>query len=469
MASRLLPAAAVLLALAAAAPAEEPPPGPGALEELDRAARSIVERCAPAVVRVEGERPVRLRVVAESPEARHRIEETLRLHGARETVMAAGFLVDAEGLVLTTSAAAGGGTTSIRVYFPDRGVREGRLVGEDVEAGVALVRVPPAEGVSPLLLSGRECGPGALTLLLAPSGSDAPFLRLGFVTEPRRALGCYDAWLLASTPVAPGHAGAPLLDARGTVVGLAVAAGENGDLPPSGAARNLAEFAAMRSRVDGSAPVSTFIPAAELARIVEELRERGSVRHGMVGVRLSPGEPVVSEVIPGGPADAAGVAAGDLVLAVDGVAVESGRAFGGFVRRRAPGTRVRLRLRAPGGAERETTVVLAELPERRRTPALFNGLGVVEREEAPDLRGARFSVAAVPGGRHVMVATVAPGSAAEAAGVEAGDWVVAIEEDPVLSEADYVRIATGPLGSRTEVRLMIYRPGEAERRTITLK
>lgn len=229
-------AAALLLAgaLAGAVPlssppaAAEEPPAPGnALEALDGASRAIVERCGPAVVRVDAERVVHLRMILpEGPAREGGIGEAAGVGGAegrsveaRESVAAAGFLVDAGGLVVTTAAVAGGRPAALRVTFPGGVVREGALVGEDPLSGVALLRVEPVEGVKPLPLADGEAAPGAVTLLLAPSGSH-PTLRLGFVTEARRAFGPYDAWLVSSVGVAPGQAGAPLLDARGGVLGL---------------------------------------------------------------------------------------------------------------------------------------------------------------------------------------------------------------------------------------------------------
>ena len=476
MGLRGLPAAAALLLAAATGRSQEAPPSAGgALEELDRASCAIVDRCGPAVARVDAERPVHLRLLVDDPSARRNLEELLRGVGAHENVSASGFLVDGEGLVLTASAVAGGAPTSIRISFPGRGAREGTLVGEDPVSGVALVRVAPLEGVRPLDLAGGTARAGALTLLLAPA-AEAPTLRLGFVTDPCRAFGAYDAWLVSSSAVSPGHAGAPLLDARGDVLGMHVAARETVNLlhpaPLPGAtpaARTLEELADRRVRMERGAPFATFIPARELRRIVAELRERGVVRRGMAGVRIGRERAVVAGVLAGGPADGAGLREGDLVLSVDGVEVRSGEAFGGFVGRRPPGSRVRLRLRAPDGAEREATLVLGELPLPERRPALFNGLGVAASAKAPDLSASTFSTEAVEGGQWVLVASVEPGSPPSIAGFREGDWMVEIEGEPVLSEADYVRLATTAAAGRREVSVLVYRPGEADRRALILK
>ena len=450
----------------------------GALEDLDRAARAVVERCGPAVVRVEGERSARLRVVASSAEERRRLEEKLRAFGPREAVEASGFLLEEPGLVLTTSSAAGRGSLSIRVVFPGGVVREGRLAGEDPLSGVALVRVEPVEGVRALRLSDREPRPGTVSLLLAPQDRGPPGLHFGFVTDPRRTVWVYDAFLVSSVPVGPGHAGAPLLDARGDVLGVAVAARERPrgrGLRPGLAAGSAAvhptltqAFEAAAVAEEGEGPSkSLFVPAAEIRRIAADLRDLGRVRRGMLGVRLVRGEPVVTEVVAGTPAAGAGIAPGDRVLSLDGAEVPDADALTGFVQRRAPGAQVRLRILAPDGKEREVEAALAELPPPLPPPrALFNGLGV-SAGEPPDLSKARFSTGIAPGGRFVIVRSVSEGSAAAEAGILPGDWLVEIDRRPVLSEDDYVLLATGVSSPSVEVR--IYRPGEEDIRTVVLR
>ncbi len=451
------------------------------LEALDRAARALADRCCPAVVRVDAERGLRLRVVAESEEERRTMEESLRRSPARESVSAAGFLLDDSGLVLTTSAVAGG-ATSLRVLFPGGAERAGEVLGEDDLAGVALLRIPPVEGVRALRLSGREALPGTLSLFLAPEGADSPGLRLGFVTSPRRAFGLYDAWLVSSVPLEAGQAGAPLLDARGDVLGMAVAPrisvtirsvgpadraspAEPAAVRPGGTLGRLIEQSRTVERGPG---FSAFVPAGELRRIAADLRTHGRVRRGLLGVRMFRGEPVVREVPAEHPAAKAGIAELDRILAVDGVPVSSAEEATGFVRRRAPGTTVSIRLRSPGGQEREIPVVLGELPVPAIPKALFNGLRVVERESY-DLAAAKFQTLQVEGGRYMVVESVAEGSAAERAGILPGDWIVEIRRRPVLSEKDYVESATGGEPSEESVEVMTYRAGDEQRRFLVLK
>jgi S1-C subfamily serine protease len=473
-------AGAVLLLLAASAAA--PQEAGGALETLDREARALFERLSPSVVRVEFERTPRFRVTAGSDAERERIEARLRAYGPREIVAASGFVVEEPGLVATASAGCGG-ATAIRVLGPAGAAREAALVGSDDLAGVALLRVAPATGEVPLRWSERAPSPATLALLLAPEErGPASVLRLGFVTVPRRAFGLYDAWLVAGVPVEPGQVGAPLLDAAGGVLGMAVTAREKsrrlfgapGGLPgaapvsgePGGGGelvRRLTEFT-----VERQAPFSTFVPSAELRRIVADLRSHGRVRRAMLGVRLLPGEPVVREVVAGTPAEARGVAVGDRVLSLDGTPVEDRETLTAFLQRRAPGTAVSLRVRGEDGTERAIDATLGELPAPPPARQLFNGISVAARASY-DTAAARIPVGAVPSGSWIVVASVDEGSAAARAGLRAGDWIVEIEGRPILSQADFDAATTGPAALADSVEMLVYRAGEAERRTLVLR
>ena len=489
MRSRLAPVAAVLLGVAllgglglpSTARAQDAPPA-DPLESLDRAVTALADRCGPAVVRVQAVRTLRLQAVAANEEERREIEERIRRFGPRESISASGFLVDDSGLVLTTSAVAGR-ADGIEVTFPSGSVREGELVGQDLLAGVALLRVPVVEGVKALRLSEREARAGTVSLLLGPREVEAPVLRLGFVTSARRAFGLYDAWLVADLPLAAGQAGAPLLDARGDVLGMAVSprisvtflspgspASPYSPVTPAGGTveQNLGRLMERSSTLEREPAFSTFVPASELRRIAADLRAVGYVRRGLLGVRMRRGEAVVREVPAGLPAAKAGIAAGDEILSVDGTPVRLSEEVTGFIQRRAPGTTVRLRLRAAGEKEREVSVVLAELPRTPVPRALFNGLGVAEREDY-DLSAAKFQTMLVEGGRFVVVQSVAAESAAERAGILAGDWIVEIRGRPVLSEKDFAEGATATVAGEEGVDVVFYRAGEAQRRRVVLK
>lgn len=467
-----LAAAAFALALGASGPRgsaqDAAAAGEPALRDLDRASQALVERCGPSIVRVEADRSLRLRVIAGTDEERRALEEQLRAFGPRESVDAAGFLVDEAGFVVTTSAVAEG-AGSIRVTFHRGTVLQGSLVGEDPLSGVAVVRVAPPEGVRALRLSGEAARPGALSLFLVPQAGEPPALHLGFVTATRRAVGPYDAYLVSSVPPAAGCGGAPLLDARGEVMGIAVAPRVlvsvrtwTGPAPPSAteppaAGQTLGRLVERSAGMERTAPFATFVPAGELRRIVSDIRELGRVRRGMLGIRLPgpSGDPVVEEVLPGTPAEKAGLAPGDRILAVDGIPVASAAALSGFIQRRAPGTGMALRVRGADGTVRDANAVLAEVPTPPR--GLFDGIGVQDQAIPEDLRGA---LGADPSAdRCLFVSSVGTGTSAERAGLRIGDAVISVNGIRVYSEASYADVAVKVPPGQAAVEIVVLRAG----------
>src|SRR5699024_5303482 len=121
----------------------------------------------------------------------------------------------------------------------------------------------------------------------------------------------------------------------------------------------------------GSIGLGFAIPANQVRRTAAQLIETGRATHPVIGVLLDnrySGDGVrvlqapvdgTAPVVPDGPADAAGIEAGDLILAIDGAPVTEPDELIVEVRSRAPGETVTLRVRS-GGAERDIDVVLGE-------------------------------------------------------------------------------------------------------------
>ncbi len=459
----------LLLATAGAAAAQD------ALESLDRDVRALAERCGPAVVRVEAERVARLRAVPDAAEGeRLRIEAVLRTHAPRERLGATGFLVE-EGIVLTTAELGDRPLQSLRVRFLGGAERDGRVLGVDGIAGVAVLRVEPVEGVRALsLVVEARPSAGSVVVLLGRARALAPSMELGLVTAVDRAVGGYDAFVTASVPVFPGDAGGPLLDVRGRVLGMAVTPRSLPAPSPLFLARApRAPGAVAPAGTEAPAPArfavaaetnrpGTFVPAAELMRIVAEVKESGRVRRGLLGVLLRQGAEggvEVDAVEEDSPAAAAGVRAEDRVLALDATPVSSVPELASFIQRRAPGTRVRLSLRAPDGKERVVEAVLAEYRVRQ----LFNGVSVAQGPgpgKAPE--------AGVPVPPEVLVKSVEPGSAAAAAGMREGDVLLSIGGVRVGTVEEYVGAATSPLANRVGAIDVVVRRDGAET-ILTLK
>ena len=156
--------------------------------------------------------------------------------------------------------------------------------------------------------------------------------------------------------ISPGNSGGALVDREGRIIGINVAY-----LPPQSS---------------GAVSIGFAIPAPTAVSVVEQLLSQGRVSHPYLGVRPAGITPAIArrlnlerdtgvlvlDVTRGGPAEAAGLRPGDVIIALDGVAVDTAEDFLAALRAYEPGDEVTVRV-SRAGDEAELTATLGELPE----------------------------------------------------------------------------------------------------------
>jgi len=221
----------------------------------------------------------------------------------------------------------------------------------------------------------------------------SPTFTLGIVSAVHHTQGTYTECLVTDAELNPGNSGGPLVDMAGKVIGI------NGQISTRyGLRSNTGLGFAISSR-----QVALWLPRLEAAR-------GGEVNHArLAGIqfeshdRESPESVVVKDVAEGSPAAAAGFRAGDAIVAIDDAPVANGHRFASLIGIYPEGHEPAIRIRR-GGAE-ETLRAVLTAPQRCRT-----GIDLV-RPRGGDL---------LP-----VVESVTSGSSAEAAGLKAGDVIVA--------------------------------------------
>jgi serine protease Do len=164
----------------------------------------------------------------------------------------------------------------------------------------------------------------------------------------------YDDFIQIDAPINKGNSGGPSFDIDGDVIGVNTAI-----FSPSG----------------GSVGIGFAIPATTVGPVIQQLKEKGVVTRGALGVEVQPVTPdiahalglkkvagaLVAEAAPGGAAAEAGIVPGDVVLAVDGRPVASGADLAAKIGSMAPGTAVKITI-LRDGSERTVSARLGELP-----------------------------------------------------------------------------------------------------------
>jgi serine protease Do len=273
--------------------------------------------------------------------------------------LGSGFIASSDGYVVTNNhVVAGGGQIVVKL---DRGSElPAKVVGTDPATDVALLKIDASGlAVLPFGDSDRlEVGEPVMAIG-NPFGLDQT-VTTGIVSAKERHIGGpYDDFIQTDTSINPGNSGGPLIDSRGSVIGI-----------------NTAIF----SQSGGSVGIGFAIPINLAKTVLLQLRERGNVIRGWLGVSVGPltaeraqgagltdtKGAVVEDVLQGSPAERAGLRKGDVIVAVGDQPVAGPPELTRRIAGTAPGTRVQLQVMRDR-ARQAVNVELGRLPERRPT------------------------------------------------------------------------------------------------------
>ena len=279
--------------------------------------------------------------------------------GSRErSSLGSGFIISPDGYVVTNNhVVASGGDIIVRL---SRGTEHpARVVGTDPPTDLALLKIE-ASALPVLSLGDSDrLQVGEPVMAIGnPFGLDQT-VTTGIVSAKERFIGSgpYDEFVQTDTSINPGNSGGPLLDSRGAVVGI-----------------NSAIF----SQSGGSIGIGFAIPINLAKTVVLQLRDRGAVVRGYLGVAVRPLTPEAAEsagvkeqkgvliesVVEGSPAEKAGVQKGDVIVAVNEQPVVAPPELTRRIVGTSPGTRVELSV-VRKGKPFKLPVELGRLPERR--------------------------------------------------------------------------------------------------------
>lgn len=359
-----------------------------------------------------------------------------------------GFFISQDGYILTNHHVVEG-ADGIRVTMADGRELEAEVIGSDQRTDVALIKVDIKN--APVLDIGNPSSIRKGEWVLAfgsPFGLDST-VTAGIVSAIGRDTGDYLPFIQTDVAVNPGNSGGPLVDLNGRVVGI------NSQIV---------------SRSGGFMGISLAIPIDEAMRVVEQLRTTGKVIRGRIGVQIGEvsdevaraiGLPkaqgaLVSAVEPGGPADKAGVQAGDVVLKFNGNDVQRVSDLPRMVGGTAPDTKAALQVWRRGKTIDLSVVIDTLEPEEANKPTIgstdkssnakTDALGLV----VADLTEAERRDLRVRGGVRVERAE---GAAAEV-GITSGDILLALDDSDITGAKQFADMVSKLDKSRTHVLLV---------------
>ena len=417
----------------------------------------LVERVRPAVVNisVSGRAPARPRFSAppNSPQEkffRRFFGEQFPGSRAPQKTRAAGsgFIISADGFVVTNHHVIAR-ANDITVILDDGTRLDAAVHGVDRHTDLALLHVESGRPL-PFVRFGDSDAARVGDWVLAignPFGLGGTTTG-GIISARGRELsaGPYDDFIQVDAPINRGNSGGPLFNAAGEVIGVNTAI-----ISPNG----------------GSVGIGFAVPASTAAGVVDDLMETGAVARGWLGVRIQElsaalaeglgmengGGVLVAGVVPGSPAERAGLSAGDVITRYDGAAIRRLRDLPKRVAATDRGTEVTV-----GGwrygAARDITVTIA-------------GRDDVATAAAGDL-GMTLHDASTDGGG-VTVAEVAADSISARHGIRAGDVIIRAGAKPAHRASDvHTAITDARKQKRKSVVLLVARGGDDNGRFIAL-
>jgi serine protease Do len=374
-----------------------------------------------------------------------------------------GFIIDAEGLVVTNNHVVEG-ASEITVVLNDGTEVLAEIVGTDPDTDLALLRIDTDQELQAVTFADSDqVRVGDPVVAIGNPFNLGGTVTAGIVSAKGRAIGSgrYDDFLQIDAPINRGNSGGPTFDLEGEVVGVNTAI-----FGPSG----------------GNVGIGFAIPANLALRIIDDLEDDGAVERGWLGVQIQGVDEdlayglgldeargaLVAEVMPETPAAGSGIERGDVILTFDGAPIETLRDLTSVVADTNPGSTSEVVVWR-NGEEVTLEVDIGKMPPReqlaaaepQQTPADKGEqarLGVLLAELTPAIREQMGLGEAATG---VVVTEVMPGSPAAEKGVQPGDVIIEADRTEVAKPADIASAveAVAERGDDT-ILLLIQRDGD---------
>jgi len=348
----------------------------------------------------------------------------------RQRSLGSGFIIDGDGSILTNNHVVENAQKIVVKLAADDQEYEAKVIGRDPKTDIAVIKINAKTNLPAATFGDSDrLEVGEWVVAIGnPFGLDST-VTSGIVSAKGRHIGQgpYDNFIQTDASINPGNSGGPLINLRGEVIGI-----------------NTAIF----SRTGGNMGIGFAIPINLVKEVLPQLRGKGKVTRGFLGVLIQKVTPEIAEslgmdkgngalvanVTKDGPADKAGVKVGDVIIEFDGKEVKDSSDLPIIVARTSVDRRASMKVLRDkkeitltvSVGELKDAEVVASAPEKgelgltvqRLTPQMAESLGLDKSEG-------------------VVATAIEPGSAADEAGIRRGDVIVEVDRKPVRNLDEY--------------------------------
>ena len=350
--------------------------------------------------------------------------------GPEQQGVGSGFVISSDGYILTNNHVVDD-ANQIKIKLSDGKEYDAKVAGRDPKTDLALLK---AEGVSDLhalqLGDSDSLKVGSWVVAVGSPFGLEQTVTAGIVSAKGRVIGSgpYDNFIQTDASINPGNSGGPLLNPEGEVIGI-----------------NTAIF----SQGGGNVGIGFAIPVNMAKEIVPQLKDKGHVTRGWLGVGIQKITPelatsfglkeekgaLVSQVVKDGPADKAGIETGDVIVEFDGKMVADSNDLPRMVAPLPVGKTVPVKIMRGGNVvDREVKIgQLEEQKEEVANASTRKPLGMTVQNITPEIAKGL----GLKSDTGVVVASVVPGSPAARANIRSGDVIQQVNKKAVKNVEDF--------------------------------
>ena len=349
-----------------------------------------------------------------------------------------GFVISEDGYVVTNNHVVEG-ANKIEISFDEIGRTEATLIGTDPRTDLALIKIKSDKKFPVVKFSEKPARVGDWVIAIGNPFGLGGTVTAGIVSARNRDIGSgpYD-FLQIDASVNKGNSGGPTFNLDGDVIGV-----NSAIFSPSG----------------GSVGIAFDIPGDLVKQVVSDLRDKGSVSRGWLGVHIQNVSDeiagsiglkeahgaLITKITEKGPADGTELKVGDAVLTVNGKRIENSRTLARVVADLVPNADARLTV-FRDGKEREITIKLGQFPDDRKLAKMDESQPKEPKKDVPETKdlselGLSLAPASVLGkgdGKGVLITKVAVGSEAASKGLHEGDIILEVGGAAVANPSDVV-------------------------------
>jgi len=385
-------------------------------------------------------------------------EQMPKGNGAPREGSGSGFVIDAEGHVLTNHHVIKE-ADKIKISLEDDKYYDAILIGSDPKTDIALIKIVQKKGENetfPYLTLGDsdKLQVGEWVVAIGNPFGLSHTVTTGVVSAKGRNIGAgpYDEFIQTDASINPGNSGGPLLNFAGEVIGV--------------------NTAIISGRSGGNVGIGFATPINVVKKILPDLKEHGSVTRGWLGVMIQkltpelaesfdmekPRGALVGNVTPNSPASKGGIQRGDVIVKFDNHEVGSVDVLPKIVAETKPGKSVEVELIRDGKVKNlDISIAALDDDKLRIKPTSFgDNLGMQTQDITPELAQS-FNLDNTDG---VLVSSVTSGEPASQAGLKRGDVIVEVNRHSVRSVEDY-QMKISKAQKNSSVLLLVKRNGNS--------